>query len=644
MGVTSGVNKKELQGLVAYIDPGSNASVSKSTTGRRLANAIDQSQYIAQSNFTSAPTFDNGPFPNAGFAEFTNTAGIACTASNLNEFKIGSSDFTFETWFNISNASPGYIFRVLDSTSPDFIVESNVNNNYISASLPGISLSTTFTGWNQWHHVAVVKSGDTFSLYIDGSLEDFASGASGVSNFGVSGNATFDIGSALTGKLSNLRVIKTALYTESFIPPLHELKREHNAILLTCQRYRAVDDNIPFTYTQTGTVQEPYDGAGSVYFDGVDDYLQISSSNDYDIAATDDYTIEAWILPETMDDNNEGFISLGTSADSTNSFQISVDNSNGNRIKFSYRGNTGDLFANCSVGVWQHVAATRENGVIRLFVNGVQGATTTQSTPNALDKNANYFIGRNRLNNKKYNGYISNIRITKSALYTANFTPPTYFATDEFSDTVLHICHKTSLTNPDQTKVGNPIVLQTNGINFDGTDDMITIPVSPTTFTDFTVAVWFYPRVISSYDNIIDCNFSTAANTGNIGPRLEIYSSGKLVWVYSNSTDNNHYYSHEILSSGLLPNRWHYAVISYDHTTNTSKTYLDGVETSPIRSSVGSPSGFYGSISNVTLGRGFQLSPDRFLPGHIGSVSLYNRQLSDAAILSDYNDSKLRFQ
>ena len=173
---------------------------------------------------------------------------------------------------------------------------------------------------------------------------------------------------------------------------------------------------------------------------------------------------------------------------------------------------------------------------------------------------------------------------------------------------------------------------------------MITIPVSPTTFTDFTVAVWFYPRVISSYDNIIDCNFSTAANTGNIGPRLEIYSSGRLVWVYSNSTNNGDYYSHDVVSSGLLPNRWHYAVISYDHTTNTSKTYLDGVKTSSTRSSVGSPSGFYGSISNVTLGRGFQLNSDRFLPGHIGSVSLYNKQLSDAAILSDYNDSKSRFQ
>ena len=195
-----------------------------------------------------------------------------------------------------------------------------------------------------------------------------------------------------------------------------------------------------------------------------------------------------------------------------------------------------------------------------------------------------------------------------------------------------------------QTKVGDPIVLQTNAINFDGTDDMITIPVSPTTFTDFTVAVWFYPRIISSFDNVIDCNFSTNANTGNIGPRLEIYSSGKLVWVYSDSTSNSNYYSHEILSSGLLPNRWHYAVISYDHTTNTSKTYLDGVETSSVRSSVGSPQGFYGSISNVTIGRGFQLNSDRFFPGHVGSISLYNRQLSDTAILLDYNDSKSRYQ
>lgn len=189
------------------------------------------------------------------------------------------------------------------------------------------------------------------------------------------------------------------------------------------------------------------------------------------------------------------------------------------------------------------------------------------------------------------------------------------------------------------TFVDYPYFDTTNGrgISFDGSNDRVTIPsISATSFPSFTVAVFFYPTQVSNYRNVMDCNYLVSGVTGNYGPRLEMNSGGTLGWVYSDKNNNDWFYSHNVVGSGLPANQWHCAGITYDGGTNTSKTYYNGALTAFSRGGSGVPTGFVGTFGNVNLGAGWLGTSDRFYKGKIGIVRIYNRVLSNLEMLSIY--------
>ena len=180
---------------------------------------------------------------------------------------------------------------------------------------------------------------------------------------------------------------------------------------------------------------------------------------------------------------------------------------------------------------------------------------------------------------------------------------------------------------------------------FDGSNDYVSAGTLSGSFASFTVIIWFYPTSVSDYQNPIDCNYSYNGTTGNIGPRLEMNSSGTLAWNYSNNTgDNNQFYSHNVVSSGLAANTWHCAAITYNGGTNTSTTYYNGNPTGLSRISIGSPTGFVGVMNNVNLGRGFHLGgAERIFAGRISNTQIYNKALSAAEVQQNFNALRGRF-
>jgi hypothetical protein len=73
-----------------------------------------------------------------------------------------------------------------------------------------------------------------------------------------------------------------------------------------------------------------------------------------------------------------------------------------------------------TANTWYHVAITRAASTVRIFLNGVQGASGTVTS--------NYSATGTLTIGPQYssNGYMSNIRIVKGvAVYTGNFTVPT---------------------------------------------------------------------------------------------------------------------------------------------------------------------------------------------------------------------------
>ncbi|WP_138500912.1 LamG domain-containing protein [Nostoc sp. PA-18-2419] len=70
---------------------------------------------------------------------------------------------------------------------------------------------------------------------------------------------------------------------------------------------------------------------------------------------------------------------------------------------------------------WHHLAFIRNATAIQTFVDGISIASST-ITPQSFTENI--LIGT-AINGRSANGYMSNLRITKQARYSANFTPPT---------------------------------------------------------------------------------------------------------------------------------------------------------------------------------------------------------------------------
>jgi hypothetical protein len=178
-------------------------------------------------------------------------------------------------------------------------------------------------------------------------------------------------------------------------------------------------------------------------------------------------------------------------------------------------------------------------------------------------------------------------------------------------------------------------------LSFDGMDDYVNCGTLSGSFSSFTIITWFYPTVVANYNNVLDCN-SGYYSSGNVGPRLEMNSSGTLGWVYSNNTGNNsEFYFHNVVNSGLMANTWHCVAITYNGGENISTTYYNGNATGVTRGSSGNPSGFVGTFNNLNIGRGFFNA--RYFQGRISQTQIYNKALTLAEIQQNFNALRGRF-
>lgn len=176
-----------------------------------------------------------------------------------------------------------------------------------------------------------------------------------------------------------------------------------------------------FGDTEISTAQSKYYGSSAI-FDGSGDYLTVASSADFGFG-TGNFTVEYWVRPALSGDTNQVVIDARASNSTT---PWLIGHTTGGAIRY-YDGATVRTGGAMSANTWNHVAWSRSSNVNRIYLNGSQVSTYT-STQNFGSSNG-LTIGSNVLTTvERFNGYISDIRITKGvARYTANFTPPDSF-------------------------------------------------------------------------------------------------------------------------------------------------------------------------------------------------------------------------
>ena len=159
----------------------------------------------------------------------------------------------------------------------------------------------------------------------------------------------------------------------------------------------------------------PYKGSYySNYFDGSGDYLSVPNDAGFQFG-TGDFTVECWINKPAAVNGSVVDVRNGTGAVP---WAFYVDGSN---FPYFYDGTVYTSTVAIVNNAWNHIAATRSSGVLKIFVNGVQGYSASHTV--SLNATGSLLVGGTAAYST---GYISNLRIVKgTALYTGNFTPPT---------------------------------------------------------------------------------------------------------------------------------------------------------------------------------------------------------------------------
>ena len=179
---------------------------------------------------------------------------------------------------------------------------------------------------------------------------------------------------------------------------------------------------------QISTNQSKFGGA-SGSFDGTTSYLTAPGSALF--SGTGDFTVEGWFYNTdawVISANKDIVIVEGYGGSTLPVFYYGYYNgsryikisNNSNGFGISFDPSTYSMAAN----TWYHIAACRSSGTAKLFLNGVQCASSSLTTSFGTASSVAIAVSRT-LTSGFYKGYIDDLRITKYARYTSAFTPPT---------------------------------------------------------------------------------------------------------------------------------------------------------------------------------------------------------------------------
>jgi hypothetical protein len=559
---------------------------------------------ITQTGASLAAQGAFSPYSPFGWSTYFNGAFLGGNYFTFNHIALGSGDFSFEVWIypqNTGSASGSVLGNPIVSSDP----AGGVNDRAFLVFIDGADrlavgyrvqgsqgtyiFDPTPITISKWYHVAVTRISNTLRLYKDGVEVASAFNNTNFNMMNLIGYHSYS-NYNYKGFMNNLRIIKgsSAYSGNTFSVPTTNLTADSNTIFLVMSGINNLDkgtsnttlsdggnrpENFSFSpFAKSISQYSNTDIGGSIYFDGTSDNLQMPTLDVY--WGTGDFTVEAWVFTRT--NTQQVIFTFGSNF----YFRLKA-----NYILEFYDGttfhNTGSILV--PPKQWVHVAVTRKNGVIRLYINGI--LSNSASTTSLVDYStapglATPAVGHNATDGtNKFQGYISDLRISKGiARYTnPSFTLPTKPSTSDnntiflLNGSNLKIYDANSRTNI--RTLGGAIVSSTNKkfssntIFFNGTNGYLNLthtnnianPVFAFGKGDFTIEFW------------INLSAKTAST--------RFFSTGTL-FVGLTSTPTFQFYSNGAtrIDSGFNPNlgQWyHFAVC---RSSGTTRLFVDGIQ------------------------------------------------------------------
>jgi len=590
---------------VSLLTPGNGTNAAQNNT---FLDSSTNNFTITRNGTATQGTFT--PFSQTGWGGVFVGVTDALTQQTPNAvYGYGTGDFTIEFWvFPNLLGSQTFVSNLTSAASVAphiyYATAAGGSIRYFTNSADRITGTALSIG--TWYHIAVSRTSGSTKMFINGTQA--GSTYTDSNNYGTSnplGIGDYGIpltgASTLNGYMSNVRIVKgVGVYTGTFTPPAVPLAITQSAgtnisaitgtqtSILTLQSNRFNDQtaaNQPLTLAGTPSIQafspfEPtaaYSAAtngGTGFFNGTTDSLSAPANAAFSF--TGNFTIEAWVYFTSV----TGDLDIVSNYVSNVAADWTIVKASGSTIQ--WYPSSAATFINSGitpiVGAWYHIAAVRSGTTCSLYVNGVSGGTPLTFSGTLGDAVKVVRVG-SRTSTNYFPGYISGARIVNgTAVYTANFTPPTAPLTAITNTSLLlsgtnaGIIDNTA-KNTAVTTIGNAQISTAQSqwgggsMLFDGTGDWVTVldtPVLRFGTGDFTVEGWVYKTTTGTAVSLVS---KGAAATGWT---LGVSATNFLTASYTATTLTG-------TVTTLSANTWYYfALVRSGTATGNIKLYING--------------------------------------------------------------------
>jgi hypothetical protein len=602
-----GVIKDTYFNLVSLLLPGNGTNGAQNNT---FLDSSTNTFTITRNGNTTQGTFS--PFSQTGWGNYFDGSS-SLTPSSGAFLNLGTNPYTIEFFVYLTANSAANHLVAANDTNGLVIIVGNTKTSLNKFGVGDVVATGSGLSTNTWHHVAVVRAGtgsNQTSIYINGSQAVTGTDSNNwtvTTNPRVAGNTA---GQRISGYISNLRVVTSALYSGSTInvPTAPFSSSQSGTTFLTCQSNRFLDNGTTgatFTVTGSPSVQAfspfnpllPWTAAtngGSGYFDGSGDWLSVADNTALDMEASD-FTMEAWIYPTASFSANGALFSKRASNAVFGGVLVLFGGSNAPTFRATSTNSSWDLVnSTSSVSVvpsqWNHVAIARSGGNWALWVNGSRGVSATGATGTVSNNTAAFGIGANADGSESFPipVYVAGARVVKgSAVYdptSSTITVPTAPLTAITNTSLLLNYTNAGITDAtaknDLETVGNAQINTSvskfggGSIAFDGNGDWLVIPSSNLFILgtgDFTIEAWGYPSVVGGgglsrglFQITSSAGFSTSAT--NSLAVATTNPSGNWGCIAANAFNNS--------STAAVVNTWYHLALV--RNSGTTKLYVNG--------------------------------------------------------------------
>jgi len=300
-------------------------------------------------------------------------------------------------------------------------------------------------------------------------------------------------------------------------------------------------------YPLTGTAEDvttDYDGVeygglqyiddvergGVSNFDGIDDFVLMSTDSAFAVNTTGEISISAWVNLATIVGEDDIFSTCSNTVASYSYFFYVQD---GIPQLAQYTGTTWHqaIASNAiSVDTWYHIVGTIKNsGEVRLYIDGTlvanvsAGSTTANILSVIIGRRRAYFFDGNISNVRFYNRELTTTEVTDIYEYELNNR---YIPVDE-GLIAYYPLDRNSMDNHYNQYDGTDTSITYDGTSalFDSTSDLITMPAFQNAITDpWSITFWYKPTdfvqnrtIVKVFDNMKFWLVADVANPSNYG-------------------------------------------------------------------------------------------------------------------------------